>query len=88
MNQLRVEILVRSILADKYYFFTFNILLALLTKYFKNFIKILFEKKSWELLYDQDYPETLLNETKFFKTIYSLKNTGKIIYRYLYIIYR
>jgi nuclear pore complex protein Nup133 len=46
VDQLRAEILVRSILSD-----------------------------NWEQLYDQDYPETLLNQTKFFKTIYSLKSS-------------
>lgn len=48
-NRFKVEILVRSILAD-----------------------------NWEQLYHEDYPETKLDKTKFFQSVYSMiKNGGE-----------
>ncbi|CAF0843528.1 unnamed protein product [Brachionus calyciflorus] len=51
-EQLVVEIMVRSILAD-----------------------------NWEQLYDINYPESHLNQTKFFKTLYILKQGGENLAR-------
>ncbi len=33
--------------------------------------------QSWEKLYYEDYPETKLDKTKFFKSIYSLQKAGE-----------
>jgi hypothetical protein len=60
-----IEILVHSILADKYEIF---ICFYLNLKYK---IRIYL---SWEMFYHEDYPETKLNGTKFYNTIFSFRN--------------
>ncbi len=71
VSQVKLEILVRAILADKYVVRTQNFVLFW-TK--KINVKIV---SSWELLYELDYPESQLFETKFVKTLCLLKQASK-----------